>query len=156
VATTPENRPPEDAPPEKTSPSESFSSGASDAQAEPASPTRRSPYYDDDDYAPRRGRMYNVFPPLLLLFVATVAWPVFQCWQLVAEKGAIATIYTNQTKPFDDASKMRVALEGIARDTALLAAQGHTGAKMIVDELAKRGVKIDPNATPSTPPSAPK
>lgn len=132
---------------------------ATPAEESPAATHSPSPSYaDDDDYERdrRRTRLYSAFLPLLLLFVATVAWPAFQCWQLVAEKQAMATVRTNQTKTFEDATKLRGTLEGIARDTALLAEQGHPGAKMIVDELARRGVKIDPNATPSSPPGAQK
>jgi hypothetical protein len=95
-----------------------------------------------------RESAYSPFLPLLLLLIAAVAWPTFQCIQLVMEKQGLATVHTNQNKPFEDAGKLRTSLDTLARDTALLADKGNPGAKLIVGELAKRGVTINPNAPP--------
>jgi len=89
-----------------------------------------------------------------LLAVTAVAWPAFQFYQLFNEKRALATVFGNQTRQFDDSGKLRNSLEGLARETALLAAKGNPSAKLIVDELARRGVTINPNAQPSTPAKA--
>jgi len=129
----------------------------STATEETGAPQHASTASFEDDYGERRReRAYSPFAPLLLLFVAVAAWSAFQCYQLVTEKQAIATVVGNQSKQFDEAGKLRASLEALARDTALLAGQGHAGAKAIVDELARRGVRIDPNAAPSAPPGAPK
>jgi hypothetical protein len=93
-------------------------------------------------------RAYSPFLPLLLVVIAGVAWPAFQCFQLVNEKQALATVFGNQIRPFDDSTKLRNSLDAIARDTALLASKGNPGAKLIVDELARRGVTINPSAPP--------
>jgi hypothetical protein len=45
---------------------------------------------------------------------------------------------------------LRTSLDSLARETALLAEKGNPGAKLIVGELARRGVTINPNATPPT------
>ena len=43
--------------------------------------------------------------------------------------------------------KVRSALDSLASDTAQLAERGNAGAKLVVDELAKRNITINPNAT---------
>ena len=91
----------------------------------------------------------------MLLVVAAVAWPAFQCYQLVNESQALATVHGNQSRPFEDATKLRASLDGLARETALLADKGNPGAKLIVGELARRGITINPNL-PATPEKAAK
>jgi len=115
-------------------------------EAAPATPVR-SPYSEPRHHE-HDARAYSPFLPLLLLVLAGVAWPAFQCYQLINEKQALATVHTNQNKPFEDSGKLRNSLDGIARDTALLASKGNPGAKLIVDELARRGVTINPSAPP--------
>jgi hypothetical protein len=104
----------------------------------------------------RRDYGYSPFLPLLLLVIAAVAWPAFQCYQLVNEKQALATVFGNQSRQFDDATKLRNSLDALARETALLADKGNPGAKLIVGELARRGVTINPNASTSAPDKAAK
>jgi len=108
---------------------------------------------------PERGRRefgWSPFLPVLLLAIAVVAWPAFQCYQLVIERQALATVLVNQSRQFEDAGKLRNSLDALARETALLADRGNPGAKLIVGELARRGVTINPNATPATPEKAAK
>ena len=100
---------------------------------------------------PRESR-YSPFVPLLLLVVTGVVWPTFQCIQLIMEKQGLATVQTNQTRSYEEAGKLRTSLDNLARETAILADRGNPGAKLIVGELAKRGVTINPNApTPASP-----
>ena len=99
-------------------------------------------------------RRHEPFVPLLLLTLAGVSWPAFQCYQLIKEQQTMATVLANQTKPFEEAGKLRSSLEAIARETALLASKGNANAQLIVDELGRRGVTINPNAAPSTPPQS--
>jgi hypothetical protein len=99
----------------------------------------------------RREFGYSSFLPLLLLVSAAVAWSAFQCYQLIIEKQALATVYSNQSRPFEDAGKLRNSLDTLARETALLADKGNPGAKLIIGELARRGVTINPNPQPPAP-----
>jgi hypothetical protein len=123
-------------------------------------PLNEEPVASDMPVGPRRHertpREYNPFRhrpfvPLLLLVLATVTWFAFQCVQLVREKEALATAFANQGKQFEDSAKMRGSLDAIARDTALLAAKGNAGAKLVVDELARRGVTINPTPQLAAP-----
>jgi len=104
----------------------------------------------------RREFGYSPFVPLLLLVIAAIAWPAFQCYQLVNEKQGLATVHANQTRQFEDATKMRTTLDSLARETAILAEKGNPGAKLIVNELARRGVTINPNAAATTLDKAPR
>ena len=104
----------------------------------------------------RREFGYSPFLPLLLLVIAAAAWSAFQCYQFVNERQGLATVHTNQTRQFEDAHKLRTTLDSLVRETAVLADKGNPGAKLIIGELAKRGVTINPNAAPSTADKAPK
>ena len=97
----------------------------------------------------RREFGYSPFLPLLLLVLGGVAWSAFQCYQLVNEKQGLATLHNNQTRQYEEASKLRTTLDSLARETAILADKGNPGAKLIITELAKRGVTINPNAPPT-------
>lgn len=116
-------------------------------------PEEDEPVASDMPVGPRRhdrpGRertefRHRPFVPLLLFVLATVTWFAFQCYQLVREKDSLATAHANQTRQFDDSGKLRGSLDAIARDTSLLAAKGNPGARLVVDELARRGVTINP------------
>ena len=96
-------------------------------------------------------RRHSPFLPLLLLVIAGVAWPAFQCYQLINERQTLVTIHSNQNRQFEDSTKLRNSLDGIARDTALLANRGNPGAKLIVDELARRGITINPTGAAPAP-----
>ena len=101
-------------------------------------------------------RRYSPFLPLVLLALGGVSWPAFQCYQLINEKQALSAVFSNQVRQFDDAGKLRISLDAIARETALLAGKGNASAKLVVDELARRGVTINPDAPPGTPPQSAK
>src|SRR5690349_19518090 len=97
----------------------------------------------------RRELGHSPFLPLLLLVVAALVWSAFQCYQLVNEKQGLAMLQATQTRQYEDATKLRTTLDSVARETAILADKGNPGAKLIVTELAKRGVTINPNAPPT-------
>jgi len=100
----------------------------------------------------RREFGYSPFLPLLLLVVGGLGWSVFQCYQLVNEKQGLALVQNTQTRQYEDASKLRTTLDSLARETAILADKGNPGAKLIIGELAKRGITINPNAAPAATP----
>src|SRR5258705_4996954 len=82
----------------------------------PASTTSESaPSFGDPG---RRAFGYSPFLPLLLLVVAAVAWPAFQCYQLLIEKPTLATGFRNQTPQVEDAGEIRTSLDSPGRATA--------------------------------------
>ena len=99
------------------------------------------------DAAPiERGLPRSVFVPLLVVVVTNLVWTVFQTVQLARERETLASLQTSQAQPLQNARKLRESLDRLARDTQALATKGNTNATLVVDELRKRGVTIDPNA----------
>jgi hypothetical protein len=90
-----------------------------------------------------------------MVVLALFVWAGFQTFQLIRERGALRGLRAGQEPTIQEATKVRTQLDSIARRTAELAAQGNASAKMIVEELRKRGVTIDPNAptVPLAPPT---
>lgn len=83
---------------------------------------------------------------LALVVLSWFAWVVFQTTQLVRERSNLELAKANQEAPFQQSVKARAQIDSITADTARLAAQGNAGAQLIVAELKKRGITIDPNA----------
>jgi hypothetical protein len=89
----------------------------------------------------------SVFVPALLLALAFVLWLAFQAVQLVREQQQLSIATANLRSQVQVATKLRSALDALATSTAKLAADGNANARVIVDELRKRGVTINPNPT---------
>lgn len=98
----------------------------------------------------------SAFLPVLILGLVLLAWFGFQASQLHGERDAMREVTTNQEKTVQDSKKLRDSLDAIARGTAQLADSGNANARLIVDELKKRGITISPNQPagidPGTPP----
>ena len=90
------------------------------------------------------------FVPLLMISLAVLAWAVFQSVMLVRDYDSYLKMRASQQPQMEAATKLRQKLQGIARDTAKLAEGGNANAKLIVDQLRKRGVNISPPAAPSS------
>ena len=73
--------------------------------------------------------------------------------QLVAERTAQHKAIGDQEQVVQNAAKMRAQLDALAAETQRLADQGNPNAKLLVEELRKRGITINPNA--SKPASSP-
>lgn len=98
-------------------------------------------------------RGQGVFLPVLLLTITSLAWFLFQATQLLAERNTLQQSREAQQAQVQQSQKLRDSLDGLASDTARLAEQGNRNAKLVVDELRKRGVTIN---TAATPPPSPK
>lgn len=91
----------------------------------------------------------SLFLPMLLASLALVGWLGFQTMQLVNEREALQAAYASQQQTVDNAAKLRASLDALAADTQRLADSGNPNAKLLVDELRKRGITI--STTPKTP-----
>ena len=100
---------------------------------------------------PERSR--DPWPAVALITITVVAWLAFQTVQFVREREALHTVKTAQEPTLEQAQKLRAQLDSIARSTLKLAEQGNSGAALIIEDLARRGVTIVPS--PSTTPAAP-
>jgi hypothetical protein len=94
------------------------------------------------------GQRYEIFLPLLLLTLALVGWFGFQTVELIRERSLLKQIHTRQEAQVQQSAKLRKALDGLAGDTARLAEAGNANARLLVDELRKRNITINPNAAP--------
>lgn len=83
------------------------------------------------------------FLPLLLLLLAVAGWLGLQTWILVEERGRLRTSHAAQQTTVDNATKLRTALDTLAADTQRLADAGNPNARLLVEELRKRGVTIN-------------
>ena len=86
--------------------------------------------------------------PVVVFALAVLAWFGFQTSQLLAERAQLNVAIAAQETQVKQAKKLRADLDALARDTAKLAAGGNANAQLLVDELRKRGVTINPNAPP--------
>ena len=99
-----------------------------------------------DARGPDAGGAISPFIPMLILGLVLAAWFGFQAIQLRAERAAMTDLRANQEKQLQDSKKLRDSLEAMARGTAQLAAGGNPNAKLIVDELKKRGITLSDGA----------
>jgi hypothetical protein len=84
--------------------------------------------------------------PLGILAVAMLVWVGAVASNQMAESSRLKEVRANQEPLVQNSQKLRNSLDALASETAKLAAQGNPNAKILVDELAKRGITINPNA----------
>lgn len=97
-------------------------------------------------------RVYSPFVPLLLVGCAVLGWMAFQTQQLASERSNLERAHTSQAQPIEQSRKLRAALDSVAASTQRLADSGNASAKLVVDELKRRGITINPNASSTSPP----
>ena len=91
----------------------------------------------------------TVFLPVALLAVAILLWVGFQTSQLIRERQGLRTLKDGQEAQVQTSQKVRASLDAVATGTLKLADQGNPNARLIVDELRKRGITINPTPAPS-------
>lgn len=90
------------------------------------------------------------FVPLLLGTLSLLGWLGFQTYQLMADREALQAAHQGQQQTVDNAGKLRGSLDALAADTQRMADAGNGNARLLVEELRKRGVTINPAATAAT------
>ena len=85
----------------------------------------------------------SLFLPLAIVVVTLFVWAGFQTVQLVRERTALHTLKANQEPTIQEAAKVRAQLDSIAGRMAVLASQGNAGARVIVEELRRRGITVN-------------
>jgi hypothetical protein len=108
-----------------------------------------TPFPEQRPVAPPVTQAASAFVPLLMFALTITAWFAFQTVALWRERETLATARSAQEKSVEDARKMRTALDQLARGTAVLAEKGNANAKLVVDELRRRGITINPNSPPA-------
>lgn len=97
---------------------------------------------------------HSPFVPLLLSGLALLGWLGYQTQQLVKEREGLRAAHASLQLTVDNAGKLRASLDALAADTQRLANAGNANAKLLVDELRKRGITINPNPPASAQPGA--
>lgn len=87
----------------------------------------------------------SAFLPILLVTCAITGLLLFQAWQLYVDRSQLAELRATQKPAFDEARRLQDQLEGMAADTAKLADEGNSNARLIVEALRSRGITIDPS-----------
>ena len=103
------------------------------------------------DALPAR-RRYGAFLPALLMSLAVVASLGFQGFQLLREQQRLESALSGLEAQQQTAVKLRASLDAVATATARLAADGNANARVIVEELRRRGVTITPQGEPKSRP----
>lgn len=130
---------------------EEATSLTSDAQSPPTERSHRGPRAQARAM-PVPHPPYSPFVPVLLGTLALLGWLGFQTQQLLNERQALQAAYLSQQQTVDNAGKLRASLDALAADTQRMADSGNPNARLLVNELRKRGITINPAA--STPPAS--
>lgn len=78
--------------------------------------------------------------PMIILLVALVVWFGFQALQLGMERANLGDASGHQEAAMQESQKLRTQFESLISKTSELANKGHAGAKLVMDELQKRGM----------------
>jgi hypothetical protein len=94
--------------------------------------------------------------PLILITLTLVLALGYNSFYLLRERRNLRTIRENQQASLRQADRVRAQFESIVKRMIQLSQEGHPGAKAIVEQLARRGVTIRPDAPerqPGPPPA---
>jgi hypothetical protein len=86
---------------------------------------------------------FSPFWPVLVFFLAWLAWAVFQGYQLNAEAHNLQTLKGGQQAQVEQAQKVRQTLDALAMETQKLADAGNANARLVIEELRKRGITVN-------------
>ena len=84
--------------------------------------------------------------PLIILLAALTVYFLFQTWQVSVERTNLGLVKANQDAAIQEAQRVQTQFKTLVTKTGQLAAQGHAGAKMVMEELQKRGLGEGPEA----------
>ena len=84
--------------------------------------------------------------PFITTLVAVTIYFAFQTLQLSIERNNLGLVKANQDAAMQEAQKVQAQFKTLVTKTGELAGQGHAGAKMVMEELQKRGLGAAPEA----------
>lgn len=93
--------------------------------------------------APVQEERRSPFLPLLILMGSIAVWTGFQSYHLTTERSGLAALRANQDGQVQQAQRVRQSLDQLATETQKLADAGNANARVVVEELRKRGVTIN-------------
>jgi hypothetical protein len=132
-----------------TLPKDEPAEASREPQAAPAPYSRRHAHASRRASDSAEARTFSPFVPLLVFFLAWLAWAAFQAVQLHEENKTLQALRASQQDQMQQANKVRQTLDALALETQKLADAGNTNAKLVIDELRKRGITVNrPKAAP--------
>ena len=96
----------------------------------------------------RQEPTYSAVVPLAIVVLTLLVWVGFQTLQLYNERQRLQAGVLGQEQLVQNSQKLRTSLDSLASETAKLAEDGNPNARLLVDELRKRGITINPSAQP--------
>lgn len=112
------------------------------APADAGSANERRPYT-----SPRPHPEHSAFVPVLLGTLSLLLGLGWLGYVQVTERDALKAAHGGQQVTVDSAGKLRGSLDALAADTQRLAAGGNASAALLVAELSKRGITINPQSS---------
>lgn len=101
-------------------------------------------------------RPRSAFVPLLLGLLAVTGWMAHHAGLLEQDRQQLRAAQATLQPTVERSAGLRQSLDGLAADTQRLADAGNGNARVLVDELRKRGITINAApAAPSRPATAP-
>ena len=88
----------------------------------------------------------SLLTPFIVLASALLLWMLFQSYALFNERQALLAAAAQLAPQAEAATKVRASIDSIAAGVKRLSDGGNANARVIVDELARRGVTINPNS----------
>lgn len=88
----------------------------------------------------------------ILLTVALLLALAYNTFYLIRERRNLHTVRENQQTPLRQAERVRAQFDSIVKRTLQLAQQGNSGAAIIAENLARRGITTNPGPAPQTTP----
>jgi len=102
------------------------------------------------DPSERRHNAPSPLRPLLVALIAFTGFLAFQTVELLRDRSGIAQLHHSQDQAYAESGKLRQQLNALAGETALLAQQGNSDAKRIVQAFARQGINMSPPKSPAS------
>lgn len=93
------------------------------------------------------------FVPLLIAALGLVTWSGFQLYQLRQDITTLTQAHANQESGMEKAKRMRQTLDALATQTKRLSDAGNPNARLVIDEMAKRGITVNVPAPGASAPN---
>jgi len=81
---------------------------------------------------------------LIMVVLSQLVWMGYQGYEQLQRRSSLMELRAGQESAIGEAQKLRSALDKLAADTKVLSDQGDPNARMVVVELEKRGITINP------------
>ncbi len=110
---------------------------------------KETPIVGESEGAAAAPAINGLLWPFLITVTALLVWIGFQTVQLARERINLGAVKSSQDGAIREAEKIRVQFESLLANTSALANQGHAGARMVIDELQRRGVGVQMESQPA-------